>query len=112
MKKVIVMILFIVGIASIVEAKCLRCALDAMVCEGNTKFDAIKTCGQPDYSEETSVETEGSVRRGGVRLSEQKVEKLCYNCGEKRFVKILTIKNGKIISITDGDWGSGPVKCE
>ena len=46
------------------------------------------------------------------KYGERKVEKIYYNCGSGRFIKILTIKDGKIIDIDDGDRGSGPVKCD
>ena len=40
------------------------------------------------------------------------MEKMYYNCGAGRFIKILTIEDGKIISIEDGDRGSGPIRCD
>lgn len=112
MTKTLLVLIFVLIFTSMVDAKCMKCSIDAMVCDGDTKFDAITKCGNPDYSEETGTVKEGSVRRGNVGISEQKIEKLFYNCGEKQFSKILTIKGGKIISIKDGDWGSGPVRCQ
>jgi hypothetical protein len=104
--------LFLMLIAISVEAKCIRCGLDKLACEGDSKFAAINACGEPNYSEEVGSDTHGSVRRGDVDLSERKVEKLYYDCGYGDFVKILTIRNGKIISINDGDRGSGPSRCQ
>jgi hypothetical protein len=94
------------------EAKCLRCGTGTLACEGDSKFAAINSCGQPDYSEDIGDDTQGSVRRGDVDLANRKVEKLFYNCGDGDFVKILTIKNGKIVSINDGERGSGRGRCQ
>lgn len=102
---------FILSIVS-AEAKCIRCGIDKLACEGDNKFAVFSACGQPDYSEEVGTDTQGSVKRGDVDLAERRVEKLYYNCGSGRFVKILTIKNGQIITIQDGDRGSGPERCD
>lgn len=110
MKRAIIVIISIFVFTSPVFAKCISCSGN-LVCEGDNKFDAISRCGQPDYSEEVRTDTEGSIKRNNVNISEQKVEKLYYNCGSGQFIEILTVKNGKIISIDDGDKGSGSQRC-
>ena len=110
----IILLIAVVFILTIVsaEAKCIRCGIDKLACEGDNKFAVFSACGQPDYSEEVGSDTQGSIKRGDVDLAERRVEKLYYDCGDGRFVKILTIKNGRIINIQDGDRGSGPSRCD
>ena len=111
MKKVLFFVL-IFSIYSIADASCIRCGLDKLACEGDSKFDAISQCGNPDHSEIVGEDTKGHIgTEGHVNVKERTVEKMYYNCGDSMFIKILTIKNGEIISIDDGDRGSGPVKC-
>jgi hypothetical protein len=111
MKKILFFVL-IFCIYSIAEASCIRCGLDKLACEGDNKFSAISQCGNPDHSEIVGEDTDGHISSGGgVNLKERTVEKMYYNCGDGMFIKILTIKNGKIISIDDGDRGTGPLKC-
>lgn len=112
MKKIL-FVLLIWGISSIAEASCIRCGLDKLVCEGDPKFNVISQCGQPDDIEEVGEDMEGRAGRGGdVDIKKRKVEKLYYNCGDQRFIKILTIKDGKIVNIQNGDRGSGPIRCD
>jgi Protein of unknown function (DUF2845) len=111
MKKALFFVL-IFCISSVAEASCIRCGLDKLVCEGDSKFSAISQCGDPDHSEIVGEDTKGhSSTEGHVDLQERTVEKMYYNCGDGMFIKILTIKNGEIISVDDGERGSGPVKC-
>jgi hypothetical protein len=99
-------------IYSIADASCIRCALDKLVCEGDSKFDAIDQCGNPDSSEIVGEDAKENISSGSsVKLQERSVEKMYYNCGDGKFIKILTIRDGKIISIDEGNRGSGPVRC-
>jgi len=110
MQKLLIVFLLL-GFASVSRADCLRCGND-VVCPGESRFDVMNKCGPPDYSEETSR----SIPRTGMRYDDsyvqERVENLYYNCGDGRFVRILTIRNGKIDSIANGQRGSGSVKCD
>ena len=112
MKKALLFVLIFCSYSIANASSCIRCGLDKLACEGDSKFNAISQCGNPDNSEIVGVDTKGHISNGGrVKLQERTVEKMYYNCGDGRFIKILTIENGKIISIDDGGWGSGPVRC-
>jgi hypothetical protein len=112
MKKVLIFAL-ILCIYSVADASCIRCGLDKLACEGDTKFDVISQCGNPDYSEIVGEDTKVHSSSGSsAKLQERSVEKMYYNCGDGRFIKILTIKDSKIISVEDGDRGSGPIRCD
>jgi hypothetical protein len=114
---------FLTAVAS--EAACMSClshtgnSYTEVACEGDSKFDVIRKCGQFDYLEENEEITSGGVdtmkKRGESQSSfgavTEKVETAYYNCGQGRFIKILVFRNGRLVSITDGDRGSGEQKC-
>lgn len=110
MRKVIIILVFLL-VASVAKADCIRCGLDKLVCTGDSKFDIIVACGQPDYTEELGDKVTGAIGGGAFVASEKKMEKMYYNCGDGRFIKIILISNGRIIRIDDGERGRGPIKC-
>ena len=89
------------------------------VCEGDSKFDVVRKCGKPDYEEESSQVTTGQfgstrergAKEGGFSSSTERIDKLYLNCGQGRFIKILTFRGGTLIKIEEGDRGSGEQKC-
>ena len=84
-----------------------------LACEGDSRFDVMRKCGKPDYVEETESVTSGELgpRRRSFGAVTEKVERLYYNCGSGRFVKVLVFRGGRLVSIEDGDRGSGEQKC-
>jgi hypothetical protein len=118
-------VIFSVSTAVASEAACMSClshtgnSYTEVACEGDSKFDVIRKCGQFDYVEENEEITSGGVdtlkRRGETQSSfgavTEKVETAYYNCGQGRFIKVLVFRNGRLVSITDGDRGSGEQKC-
>lgn len=90
-----------------------------LACEGDSKYDVIRKCGEPDYSEETEQVTSGDFgktskdgqTRGFFGSVTTKVETLYYNCGQGRFVKVLVFAGGRLSSIQNGDRGSGIQRC-
>jgi hypothetical protein len=109
--------------AGLIAAACnLRCPKDrgsVIVCDGDTKFETIRKCGDPDFVEEVGFIFSGRFgsitnapgTRGAYREFSKRVEKWYYNCGDKRFIKVITFKGNEVVSIENGDWGSGPQKC-
>ncbi len=107
------------------EASCMSCisktgnSYSELACEGDSKFDVIRKCGSPDYVEESASVSSGQfgttggkgMKQGGFTSSTENVEKAYYNCGGGRFIKILTFRGGTLITIEDGDRGSGEQKC-
>jgi hypothetical protein len=109
--------------AGLIYAACnMRCPSDGgsvIVCDGDTKFETIQKCGEPDYVEDigfifsgefgsitNSTDTEGAYREFA-----RSVEKWYYNCGEGRFMKVITFQGNQVVMIENGDYGSGPQKC-
>lgn len=106
MRQLIVTLLFVsFPISSIAFADSMRCKTEQgseLVSAGDSKFDVIAKCGPPDYSDVVAI-TRGT--------SYEKVEQLYYNCGEGKFIRILTFQGGILIKIKDGARGSGEEKC-
>jgi hypothetical protein len=79
----------------------------------------VRKCGDPDYEQESGQVTTGQFgttrqkgnKESGFATSTEKIEKLYYNCGQGRFIRILTFRGGTLISIETGDRGSGGQKC-
>ena len=107
------------------EAACMSClshtgnSYTELACEGDSKFDVVRKCGKPDYEEESSQVTAGQfgstrekgTKEGGFTSSTEKIEKLYFNCGQGRFIRILTFRGGTLVTIENGDRGSGDQRC-
>ena len=92
-----------------------RCGPELVVV-GDDKLEVLLKCGEPSYSELTSMESGrrygedlrfGSRSRGTTYF----VEKWFYNCGPHEFIRILTFKNGRVRSIEAGQYGRGESDC-
>ena len=104
-----IMILFFISTA---HGDSFHCG-NRVVSTGDSKMEVISKCGPPDDSETVSYDTKGSVSgAGSVGLRTKKVDKLYYNCGDGRFIRVLTLIDGKLVSIENGGYGTGPTKCE
>jgi hypothetical protein len=113
MKKLFIFVgILLLVFASIANGDSFRCG-NRVVSTGDSKMEVISKCGPPDDSETVSYDTEGSVSSGGsVDLRTKKVDKLYYNCGNGRFIRVLTLIDGKLVRIENAGYGSGPTKCE
>ena len=78
--------------------KSIRCGTD-IVRLGTSTFELIQKCGEPDLKET-------------IEAREETSERWTYNCGTGRFIKVLTIRRGKVSRIEEGDRGSGPHRCQ
>jgi len=87
-----------------------------LVTIGDTKVEVIGKCGEPTFTEITSVVTGGSYGRNlpygkSYDRVTQAVEKWTYNCGPHHFIKILVFRGGTLRDIETGDYGSGESDC-
>ena len=76
----------------------IRCGTE-IVRLGVSTFELIQKCGEPDLKET-------------IEAKEETSERWTYNCGAGRFIKIITIRRGKVWRIEEGDRGSGPPRCQ
>jgi Protein of unknown function (DUF2845) len=99
-------------IVSIARGDSFHCG-NRVVSTGDSKMDVLSKCGPPDDSETVSYDTKGTASgEGSVDLKTKKVDKLYYNCGDSRFIRLLTVIDGKLVKIENGGYGSGAAKCE
>ena len=87
-----------------------------LVTRGDDKMEVLLKCGEPSFSELTSLESGrryGEDLRFGTnsRRTTYFVEKWYYNCGPHNFIRILTFRNGRIRNIETGFYGSGESDC-
>ena len=80
------------------SVKSMRCGTEILRL-GATTFEVIQKCGEPDLKET-------------IEAKEETSERWTYNCGTGRFIKVLTIRRGKVWRIEEGDRGSGPPRCQ
>jgi len=110
----ILILLFFVGTADTAVAA-FRCG-PKLVTIGDTKVDVLGKCGEPTFSEITSVVSEG---RDEGRLPygktrdrvTQTIEKWTYNCGPHNFIKVLVFRGGILKDIETGGYGYGESDC-
>jgi hypothetical protein len=110
----ILILLFFVGTADTAVAA-FRCG-PKLVTIGDTKVEVLGKCGEPTFTEITSVVSEGGYRghlpngRTRDRVT-QTIEKWTYNCGPHNFIKILVFRGGILKDVETGDYGYGESDC-
>lgn len=110
-KLIIFVVILLFGFASISHGESFRCG-SRIVSKGDSKIEVLSKCGPPDDSEIVSYDTTGFISRGGsIDMSTKKVEKLYYNCGDGRFIRVLSFIDGRLVAVENGGYGSGPQKC-
>jgi hypothetical protein len=102
MKRVSAILLALVGLALLLalptSAQTIRCGTE-IVRVGDPTIKLLQKCGEPDLKE--LIKTNGLI-----------IEKWTYNCGSARFMKILTLKGGKVQRVEVADYGTGPARCQ
>jgi len=111
------MVILLLAASSPVMASDLICG-SKIITVGDRMYDVLRKCGEPSHVE---VWEEVGIRRDlGLRLSETgmlldqspllvkklvTVEEWEYNFGSNRFIRYLRFENGRLIRITEGDYG-------
>jgi len=90
--------IFVLAMAVPASARTIRCGTK-IVSVGDPTIELLQKCGEPDLKE--LIKTNGFI-----------IEKWTYNCGSKRFMKILTLKGGSVKRIEVADYGTGPARCQ
>lgn len=98
------LIFALAGLISTASASTLRCG-DRLVSVGDTKAEVMIKCGAPAWRDNWTNE----IITGVDTVREQRVsvarERWVYNLGPKSFLRFLLFKNGRLVEITDGDYG-------
>ncbi len=105
MKVLFLAFLFIMALTSHANADCIRCTeSSSLACTGDSTFSVITKCGQPDHTESSQIK---------ISLDTwERVDTYYYDCGEGQFIRVLTFRAGKLISIETEGRGSGPTRCQ
>ena len=90
--------ILILAMAPQASARSIRCGTE-IVSVGDPTIELLQKCGEPDLKE--LIKTNGLI-----------IEKWTYNCGSGRFMKILTLKRGKVHRVESADYGTGPARCQ
>ena len=90
--------IFVLTMALPAAARTIRCGTE-IVSVGDPTIELLQKCGEPDLKE--LIKTNGFI-----------IEKWTYNCGSGRFMKILTLKGGKVRKVETADYGTGPPRCQ
>lgn len=90
--------IFVLAMALPASARTIRCGTE-IVSVGDPTIELLQKCGEPDLKE--LIKTNGFI-----------IEKWTYNCGSGRFMKILTLKGGKVQRVEVADYGTGPARCQ
>lgn len=102
MKKIAIFLtisLFIILCHVPVFADSIRCG-GKLVTTGESKFDVIKTCGEPLIREIIGVRT---VKYGASYTSFQ-IEQWTYDMGNSKFPKVLTFYGSTLMGIENRGW--------
>ncbi len=78
-----------------------------IVSVGDSKSKVLLTWGQPTYLEQRQEERSIDGSNGEFFQKTVTIERLTYDFGPDRFIRILTFANGKLINIRTGGYGKG-----
>jgi hypothetical protein len=74
---------------------------------GDSKSKVILKWGQPTYLEQRQEERSSYSSKGEGLQKTVTIERLTYDFGPDRFIRILTFENSKLINIRTGSYGKG-----
>jgi hypothetical protein len=107
MKRTAVLLAFLL-LAAIPALDRFAYALDCtggIISIGDSRFDLLKKCGEPDFKDFHDEEFFEHFGRGVGRKIIITVEEWTYNFGTNQFMRIVTLKNGKVWDIREGGYG-------
>lgn len=89
-----------------IETKAMSCP-NGFVSTGLTTTDVHMKCGNPTFLDEWLKEHSIRTRDGFWHQHKVHIEEWTYNLGTNRLIQILRFRNGKLINIQSGGYGSG-----
>ena len=92
-----------------------RCA-DKIISAGDRSGDLLLKCGEPDGKQSYAEEIIETIDKDSKRKTMITVEEWTYNLGPDRFMRIFTLRDGKVVDVRSGGYGSikeqaGRPKC-
>ncbi len=89
---------------SAIQAATLDCS-GGIISVGDSRVDVLMKCGEPDAKESHDEELIDRLDDGARRKLFITVEEWTYNFGPTQFMRIVTLKNGKVASLRAGNYG-------
>ncbi len=102
--KVIIFFAFMTAPCSAIYAATLSCG-GGIISAGDSRVDVLTKCGEPDAKESHDEELTERLDDGTRRKLLMTVEEWTYNFGPTQFMRIVTLKNGKVAFIRTGNYG-------
>jgi hypothetical protein len=88
----------------VIQAATMSCS-GGVISTGDSRVDVLMKCGEPDAKESHEEELTGRLDDGTRRKLFITVEDWTYNFGPTQFMRIVTLKNGKVAYIRTGNYG-------
>lgn len=98
-------LLLIVLLPSILFAAEYRCA-DKIISAGDTGADLFMKCGEPDWKQSHAEEIIDTIDQDNKHKTIITVDEWTYNLGPDRFMRIFTLRDGKVVDVRSGSYGT------
>jgi hypothetical protein len=82
-----------------------RCA-DTVISVGDTSGELIIKCGEPDWKQSHAEEIIETIDKDSKRKIIISVDEWTYNLGPDRFMRIFKLRDGKVVDVRSGGYGS------
>ncbi len=100
--------LFVVLMLALSSSDLYSATLDCaggIVSVGDSRVDLLAKCGEPDHTDSHEEEISERFDQGLRQKTFITVEDWTYNYGPSQFMRIVTIRNGKVAHIRTGNYG-------
>jgi hypothetical protein len=78
---------------------------DRIISTGDTKGEVLAKCGEPFYRTSHDEELREQLDENRSRKLVVTVEEWTYNFGPQRFMRIITVRNSRVIDVRTGSYG-------
>jgi hypothetical protein len=102
--RLLVVLAFLMVPYSAIQAATLDCS-GGIISAGDSRVDVLTKCGEPDAKESHEEELTNRLDDGTRHKLFITVEEWTYNFGPTQFMRIVTLKNGKVAFIRAGNYG-------
>ncbi len=107
MKRTILFLIFFAPIVVMTHnayASSINCA-GGIVSVGDSRVDLLAKCGEPDHKESHEEAISERLDPGVRQKTYVTVEDWTYNYGPTQFMRIVTLRNGKVAHVRTGNYG-------
>ncbi len=108
MKRTILFLIFLAPIVAMAHsdayASSINCA-GGIVSVGDSRVDLLAKCGEPDHKESHEEAISERLDMGTRQKTFVTVEDWTYNYGPSQFMRIVTLRNGRVANVRTGNYG-------